>query len=116
MLQFAPSTYYGAKVRPASPRSLRDETLRQQIKRIYEENYFVYGARKIWRQLRREGIEVARCTIERLMKAMGITGKRRGSSKVRTTIPDDLAMRPADLVKREFSASGPNRLWVADLT
>ena len=116
VLQFAPSTYYAAKSRPASPRSLKDKALEQEIKRIYEENYSVYGAQKIWRQCKREGIAVARCTIERLMRAMGIQGKRRGTKKVRTTIPDDLAMRPADLVKREFSASAPNRLWVSDLT
>ena len=116
VLQFAPSTYYAAKARPASPRSLRDETIKQEIARVYEENYSVYGARKIWHQLGREGLCVARCTIERLMAALGIKGARRGRGFIRTTISDELAMRPKDLVERDFSAIGPNRLWVADLT
>uniref|UniRef100_UPI0023F2367C IS3 family transposase n=1 Tax=Ferrimicrobium acidiphilum TaxID=121039 RepID=UPI0023F2367C len=113
VLQFAPSTYYAAKARPASPRSLRDETIKQEITRVYEENYSVYGARKIWHQLGREGFCVARCTIERLMAALGIKGARRGRGFIRTTISDELAMRPKDLVERDFSAIGPNRLWVA---
>ncbi len=116
VLQFAPSTYYYAKSCPPSRRSLRDEALKHEITRVYEDNYSVYGAQKIWHQLRREGFAVARCTIERLMRLLGIQGKRRGRKKVRTTVPGDLAMRPADLVKREFSASAPNRLWVSDLT
>ena len=116
VLQFAPSTYYAAKARPASPRSLRDETIKQEIARVYEENYSVYGARKIWHQLGREGFCVARCTIERLMAALGIKGARRGRGFIRTTISDELAMRPKDLVERDFSAIGPNHLWVADLT
>ena len=116
VLQFAPSTYYAAKARPASPRSLRDETIKQEIARVYEENYSVYGARKIWHQLGREGFYIARCTIERLMAALGIKGARRGRGFIRTTISDELAMRPKDLVERDFSANGPNRLWVADLT
>ena len=115
-MQFAPSTYYAAKARPASPRSLRDETIKQEITRVYEENYSVVGARKIWHQLGREGLCVARCTIERLMAALGIKGARRGRGFIRTTISDELAMRPKDLVERDFSANGPNRLWVADLT
>ncbi|MCL4517675.1 MAG: IS3 family transposase [Thaumarchaeota archaeon] len=116
VLQFAPSTYYAAKARPPSPRALRDEVLKQEITRVYAENYSVYGARKIWYQLQREGFSIARCTIERLMTALGISGVRRGRGFVRTTISDDLAMRPKDLVERNFSATGPNHLWVADLT
>ena len=95
---------------------MRDETIKQEIARVYEENYSVYGARKIWHQLGREGFCVARCTIERLMAALGIKGARRGRGFIRTTISDELAMRPKDLVERDFSAIGPNRLWVADLT
>ena len=116
VLQFAPSTYYAAKARPSSSRQLRDEVLKQEITRVYEENYSVYGARKIWYQLQREDFSVARCTIERLMADLGIKGARRGRGFVRTTISDDLAMRPKDLVERDFSANGPNHLWVADLT
>ena len=82
---------------------------------MWKENFGVYGAYKVWRQLRREGEDVARCTVERLMRAMGLRGVVRGR-KARTTIPDDLAERPKDLVKRNFTADGPNQLWVADLT
>jgi len=82
---------------------------------VWKENFGVYGAYKVWRQLRREGEDVARCTVERLMRAMGLRGVVRGR-KARTTIPDDLAERPKDLVKRNFTADGPNQLWVADLT
>lgn len=116
VLQFAPSTYYSAKSRKPSLRSQRDESLMQTVTRVYEENYSVYGAEKIWRQCNREGIVVARCTVERLMKILKIQGKRRGGKKIKTTIPDHLALRPDDLVKRDFSASAPNQLWVADLT
>ena len=116
VLQLAPSTYWSAKRRPASARSIRDEELKVEIRRVYDENYRVYGAPKIWAQLNREGIEVARCTVERLMRDLGIQGVVRGKSK-RTTIPvDDPTARPADLVDRQFVASAPNRLWVADLT
>ena len=115
-MQFAPSTYYAAKARPPSPRALRDEVLKQEITRVYKDNYSVYGARKIWYQLQREGFSIARCTIERLMTALGIRGARRGRGFIRTTISDDLAMRTKDLVERNFSATGPNHLWVADLT
>ena len=86
-----------------------------EIKRVWDENRQVYGARKVWRQLNREGIPVARCTVERLMPQMGIRGVVRGK-KVRTTIPDEAAAKPADLVERDFSAAHPNQLWVADLT
>jgi transposase InsO family protein len=85
------------------------------VERVWKENFGVYGARKVWRQLLREGFDVARCTVERLMRGMGLRGVVRGR-KVKTTIPDDLAERPRDLVKRGFTASRPNQLWVADLT
>ena len=115
VLQFAPSTYWSAKRRPASARSLRDEELKVQIARVHVENFGVYGAPKIWAQLNREGIRVARCTVERLMREMGLQGAVRGKPR-RTTIADDTAERPRDLVDRQFSAEAPNRLWVADLT
>ncbi|MDT0345703.1 IS3 family transposase [Streptomyces litchfieldiae] len=115
-IQVAPSTYYAAKTRPRSARSLRDEELCKEISRVYEENYGVYGARKVWRQLRREGIDVARCTVERLMRTLGLAGALRGGARRRTTVPDPAAQRSADLVKRVFAAERPNRLWVADPT
>ena len=115
MLQFAPATYYAAKGRPASARSLRDAALKGEITRIWNEQRRVYGADKVWAQLRREGVQVARCTVERLMRGLGIRGVVRGKT-VRTTFPDEAATRPADLVHRQFRAAAPNRLWVADLT
>lgn len=115
VLPIAPSTYYAAKARPPSARSLRDQQLKAEIKRVYEENYAVYGARKVWRQLRREGFLVARCTVERLMRELGLQGVVRGKSWS-TTLPDEGAPRPADLVERNFTVPAPNRLWVADLT
>jgi len=119
-LPIAPSTYYAHKARQAdpskrSPRERRDGELCEAIRRVWEENFRVYGVRKVWRQLRREGVEVARCTVERLMRALGLQGAARGH-KTRTTIPDDAAARPADLVNRTFVAERPNALWVADLT
>jgi putative transposase len=86
-----------------------------EIERVWDENRQVYGARKVWLQLHREGFPVARCTVERLMRQMGLRGVVRGK-KVRTTIPDEAAARPADLVERDFTAAHPNHLWVADLT
>jgi transposase InsO family protein len=83
---------------------------------VFAENFSVYGADKVWAQLNREGTRVARCTVERLMRSQGIQGARRGRVWKRTTIGDDTLSRPADLVERQFHASGPNRLWVADLT
>jgi putative transposase len=111
----SPSTYYAARRRPPSDRALRDEYLKAEIVRVWEDNYKVYGADKIWRQLNREDIAVARCTVERLMRDLGIRGATRGSRHV-TTIPAPDAARPADLVNRAFHAPAPNRLWVADLT
>jgi len=119
-LPIAPSTYYEHKRREAEPercsaRSRRDNALRPQIRRVWESNFGVYGARKVWRQLQREGVEVARCTVERLMRLEGLKGVVRGEKK-RTTIPDEDAARPADLVDRSFGADAPDRLWLADLT
>lgn len=120
MLPIAPSTYFAYKARQVHPellppRARRDAVLRQEIKRIWEDNFKVYGVRKVWRQAKREGIEVARCTVARLMREMGLQGAIRGK-KCKTTVPDDSLARPADLVQREFAASRPNELWVADLT
>ena len=115
-LPIAPSTYYAAKVRPLSARAMRDEGLKPEIQRVHRESYDgTYGARKVWKQLDREGIPVARCTVERLMRDLGLHGVRRGAFKV-TTTPDINVLRPADLVERDFRASRPNQLWVADIT
>ena len=111
----AASTYYAAKTRPPSPRTLRDAELTGQIRRIHEANYGVYGARKVWHQLRREGIDVARCTVERLMRQAGLAGATRGR-RVRTTVPGKDGRRAGDLVNRDFHPAGPDRLWVADFT
>ena len=119
-LPIAPSVYYEHKRREREPdrrsaRSRRDGELRTRIRRVWESNFGVYGARKVWRQLQREGVGVARCTVERLMRQEGLKGVVRGEKR-RTTIPDDSAARPADLVDRSFEADGPNRLWLADIT
>jgi len=119
-LPIAPSTFYEHKAREADPNRLPDRAKRDlelcvDIQRVWEENFQVYGARKVWRQMNREDIEVARCTVERLMKHLGIEGARRGRS-CRTTIVDNAAERPADLVQRQFVADRPNQLWVADIT
>jgi putative transposase len=115
VLPIAPSTYHAAHRRPASARAVRDRRLKAEISRVHAEHFGVYGARKMWRQLHREGIAVARCTVERLMGDLGLEGVRRGKPR-RTTTPDAAAARPADLVERDFSAARPNQLWVADLT
>jgi putative transposase len=115
VLQVAPSTYYARTTRPPSARSRRDGELKAAIRRVWEANRRVYGADKVWAQLNREGTRVARCTVERLMRALGLRGVVRGKT-VRTTAPDAAASRPADLVARRFRAGAPNRLWVADLT
>mgnify|MGYP006324358427 FL=1 len=119
-IQIAPSSYYEHKVRERDPDRLpdrikRDKELESDIQRVWESNFKVYGANKVWRQLLREGIRVARCTVERLMKKLGIQGIRRGK-KCWTTIADDLLDRPTDKVNRQFIASRPNQLWVADIT
>jgi putative transposase len=115
VLPIAPSTYYAATGRPTSARAVRDAKLRAEIARVHAEHFGVYGARKVWRQLHREGISVARCTVERLMGELHLEGVRRGKPR-RTTTPEVTAPRPADLVERDFSATRPNQLWVADLT
>ena len=119
-LPIAPSQYYEHKTREATPERLpprlrRDRALVPEIRRVYEENFRVYGARKVWRQLGREGQVVARCTVERLMHDLGLHGVVRGR-KCRTTFSDDRAVRPLDRVNRQFQASRPNQLWVADFT
>jgi putative transposase len=120
VLPIAPSTYYEFTKRAeypetAPPRVRRDEALKPEIQRIWDENYQVYGARKVWHQMKREGFQVAKCTVERLMRSLGLKGVVRGR-RIRTTIPDQTAPRPLDLVNREFVASRPNQLWVADFT
>lgn len=111
----APSTYYEARSRPVSARDQRDEQLTEHITRVHRDNYGVYGARKVWLALNREGIPVARCTVERLMGELGLRGARRGR-QVRTTTPDQGRARAADLVNRAFAPRVPNRLWVSDFT
>lgn len=113
--QIAPSTYYAVKTRPASARTVRDSALTELIERVHQENYDVYGARKVWHELHRRGEPVARCTVERLMREAGLRGLLRDKSP-RTTRPAAETGRPGDLVKRDFTAAGPNQLWVADLT
>lgn len=110
-VQIAPSTYYDQIRRPPSRRQIRDEELKFQIERVHAGNYGVYGARKVWLALRREGVEVARCTVERLMSELGLTGAARGKVK-KTTIPDPAGHRAPDLVQRQFGPPAPNRLWV----
>ena len=120
VLPIAPSTYYAHAARRADPkrrpaRARRDAALMIEIRRVYEANFCVYGVRKVWRQLRREGIAVARCTVARLMRAMGLQGAVRGKP-VRTTISDKAAPCPLDRVNRQFQAPRPNVLWVSDFT
>ena len=120
VLPIAPSTYYEQKAREADPsrlpaRAQRDAWLMPEIRRVWDENLQVYGARKVWLQMNRERLYVARCTVERLMKKLGIQGVKRGKA-YKTTIADLSADRPLDLVQREFIAVEPNQLWVADIT
>jgi putative transposase len=114
-LGWNPSTYYAAKKRPPSKRTLKDASLVPDIHRVHAENYGVYGVRKVHKALKREGFDVARCTVARLMRAEGLRGVKRGRRK-HTTISDANAVRPADLVDRNFNAESPNQLWVADIT
>jgi putative transposase len=122
MLPIAPSTYYQHARRHRDPalrpaRAKRDDELRVQVRRAWKDSYGgVYGAEKVWRQLGKEGTVVARCTVERLMREMGLRGAVRGRAFTRTTVPAESADRPLDLVQREFRAERPNQLWVADLT
>ena len=111
----APSTYYAAKVHQPSARAERDAVMRPVVRQLWDDNYRVYGARKIWKAARRAGHDVGRDQIARLMRAEGIEGARR-TKTVRTTRPDLGVARHPDLVKRDFTATGPNQLWVTDLT
>jgi putative transposase len=120
VLPIAPSTYHARAARrvdlgKASARGRRDTVLRTQIRQVFDANFGVYGVRKIWRQLGREGISVARCTVARLMRQMGLRGVLRGK-ELRTTIPDKAMPCPGDRVNRQFRASRPNLLWLADFT
>jgi putative transposase len=120
-LQIAPSTYYEHKARQIDPsrvppRVQRDRELNVNIRRVWEENFQVYGARKVWRQLNREQIVVPRCTVERLMRQLGLRGAVRGRAFKTTTVSDEQLRRPADLVNRNFVVQRPNALWVSDLT
>ena len=121
VLPIAPSTYYAHKNRQAHPerrsrRAIQDEVLRERIHKVWTENFEVYGVRKMWRELKRREEPVARCTVHRLMRQMGLQGAVRGRAFTTTTIANDAAARPQDLVARDFTATGPNQLWVADLT
>jgi len=121
VLPIAPATYYAHRARARDPslrpdREKRDEGLSAQIRRVWDENFQVYGAEKVWRQLHREGVDVARCTVERLMKALGLRGVVRGRAFKVTTEADPALARPDDLVHRDFRAERPNQLWVADIT
>ena len=120
VLQFAPSTYRRHAARQRDPalisrRAQRDSELMRHVRRVWDSNMRVYGADKVWKQMRREGICVARCTVERLMRSMGLQGVRRGKG-VRTTVPDASAPCPLDRVNRKFRADQPNQLWVSDFT
>ena len=112
---FAASTYYAAKSRPMSERAIRDIVTKVAIFTVWQANYEVYGVRKMWKAMRRAGAEIGRDQVARLMRDLGIVGARRGK-RVRTTRPDEKATRPPDLVNRDFTATGPNQLWVTDLT
>jgi len=114
-IKIAPSTYYDARARGRSARALRDEQLKPRVRQVFEQNFSVYGARKVWLALNREGVAVARCTVERLMRDMSLHGVHRGKIR-RTTIPDPQGVRARDLVLRQFNPPAPNQLWVADMT
>jgi transposase InsO family protein len=121
VLPMAPSTYFRHKTLAAHPerrsaRAQRDEALQAAIQRVWDANYQVYGPRKVWKELRREGRRVARCTVERLMRAMGLRGAVRGRAWITTTIPETPAVPMPDLVDRDFTVTAPNQLWVADFT
>ncbi len=120
VLPIAPSTYHKHVAQRLDPlrlsaRARRDIVLKPEIARVFAENFAVYGVRKVWRQMRREGFTIARCTVERLMRDMGLAGVIRGKP-VRTTISDKAAPCPLDHVNRQFHATAPNRLWVSDFT
>jgi transposase InsO family protein len=120
VLPIAPSTYHEHVAKRRDParqpdRVRRDQALKPEIERVFADNFSVYGARKVWRQLQREDIDIARCTVERLMRELGLAGAIRGK-RVRTTVSDKAASCPADRVNRQFKAPAPDRLWVADFT
>jgi transposase InsO family protein len=120
VLPIAPSTYFDHQAKRADPgllsaRAKRDALLLAEIKRVHQAHFGVYGVRKLWRQLGREGFSVARCTVARLMRANGIAGAVRGEP-LRTTFSDKAAPCPRDHVNRQFQAAAPNRLWVSDFT
>ena len=120
-IEIAPSTYYETKRQQWEPqrrsaRRRRDEVLEVEVQRVFDDNLGVYGVRKVWVQLNRESIGVAKCTVRRLMRQMGLQGATRGKAFKKTTVVDPGAVRPADLVNRQFTASAPNQLWVSDLT
>jgi putative transposase len=120
VLPIAPSTYHDYVAKRCdfsrlSARAKRDEALKAAVQRVFEENFRVYGVRKVWRQLKREGVDVARCTVSRLMREMGLGGIIRGKS-IRTTVSDKGAPCPLDHVNRQFHAPAPNRLWLSDFT
>jgi putative transposase len=121
LLPIAPSTYFRHKAEQRDPtqrsaRARRDDVLRAIIRRIWTENHHVYGPRKVWKQMGREGLRAARCRVRRLMRAMGLAGAVRGRAWITTTQADPEASRPRDLVDRQFSATRPNQLWVSDFT
>lgn len=120
VLPIAPSTWHEHAARRADPsrlpaRAKRDEVLKEEVRRVFDENFGVYGVRKVWRQMKREGFDIARCTVARLMKSMGLQGVIRGKP-LKTTISDKAAPCPLDRVNRHFQAPAPNRLWVSDFT
>jgi len=119
-LPIAPSTYYEQKARQADPERLpprlkRDQALVPEVHRVYEENFGVYGARKLWRQLGREGSVVARCSVERLIRSLGLRGVVRGR-RCRTRMPEESTALALERVNRQLAATRPNELWVADFT
>lgn len=120
VLPIAPSTWHEHAARRADPsrlpaRAKRDEVLKEEVRRVFDENFGVYGVRKVWRQMNREGFDIARCTVARLMKSMGLQGVIRGKP-LKTTISDKAAPCPLDKVNRQFQSPAPNRLWVSDFT
>ena len=120
VLPIAPSTWHEHAARRADPsrlpaRAKRDEVLKEEVRRVFDENFGVYGVRKVWRQMKREGFDIARCTVARLMRSMGLQGVIRGKP-VKTTISDKAAPCPLDKVNRQFQSPAPNRLWVSDFT
>src|SRR5665213_1758268 len=120
VLPIAPSSYHdhvAKRIDPSrlSARARRDAALKDEVRRVFEANFRVYGVRKVWRQLQREGFDIARCTVARLMKAMGLEGVIRGKP-IRTTVSDKAAPCPLDHVNRQFHAPGPNMLWLSDFT